>query len=233
MGGDVFGKTVTAVAGVTGAVGSLVGSKRQSQAMNQMAQQGQQYDARTRGLMEYFLGGGKASQLKVPGFSDQFARLDYVAQEQARAVDNEARKTQQLIADSVPDGGAKLRMLAELAQKTQEQKGQIMRETAQRKRDLDVELTNQYLKAATAYKAGPGYDVQYANAAQQYGEYGKAAAGLGQALGQLTQLGSEDKKKEEVVKYYPPRAPSEVKVTDNKDLLDDVWQYKDSAYGIE
>ena len=185
MGGVGFGQIAQAVVGVGGVVGSTIAAKSQADYMNQLMSGGSGQKARVAGIDEYFLGGGKAQALNIPGMQDQFAEVDFAVQEQLRNVDAQANKSRQMIADNIPEGGAKLRALADLAMQTQEARGKVVREAQSTKRDLDTQLTNQYLQAAMGRNVGVSSDAKMYSTLQDYGSRQKDIAALGSTFGTL------------------------------------------------
>lgn len=195
MGGIEMGSVVQAVVGVGGAVASSIAAGSQADYMNQMLKQGQGQAARVAGLDEYFLGGGRASKLNVPGFREQFAEVDYALQEQLRTLDEQSEKARQQIADNIPSGGAKLRALAQLSVSTQDARGKVVREAQTKKRDMDVELTNSYLQAAMNRKPGASQDARLWASMRGY-ESGQAdIRAIGSALGSLGEQVTAEKPK--------------------------------------
>ena len=168
MGGVAVGDIVNTVVGVGGTVASSIAASSQADYMNQMMQQGNVQRAQVAGLDEYFLGGGKASNLNIPGFQDQFASLDFAEQEQLRTIDEQSAKARQMIADNIPSSGAKLRALADLAMQTQDAHSKVVRETQTKKRDMDIQLTNQYLQNAMNRQVGPTQNARLEAAQRDY-----------------------------------------------------------------
>lgn len=193
MGGIGFGDVVKTVVGVGGLASSTYAASDQAKYMNSLLNEGADQRALVRGIDKYFLGGGRARQLDIPGMQDQFAEIDYGVQEQLRNIDSQAAKSKQQIADTLPSGGAKLRALADLAVQTQEARGKAIREAQSAKRDLDVKLTNEYLQAAMGRKTGVGYDTQLYAAMQDYGNRQKDIASIGTVLGSMLGEGEGDK----------------------------------------
>ena len=183
---------VQTVVGGVGVAGSVYGAVSQADAMNDMMQQGRGTMALQEGISQYFLGGGKASGLDVPGFRDQFSEIDYALQEQQRRIGAQARSAQQMISENIPPGGAKLRALAELSMKTQDEKGKAVRESQSRKRDLDVNLTNQYTQQAMQQKYGPSQDARLWSTQKDYEGMVNNFGAMSKVAGDITQqaLGS-------------------------------------------
>ena len=186
MGGFGAEQIVQTVVGVGGTAASIYGAQSQAKALNQMVGQGRGTMAMQEGLAQYFLGGGKASQLDIPGFQDQFGEIDYALQEQNRLIDSQSRSAQDMIAQNIPPGGAKLRALADLAIKTQDAKGKATRESQSRKRDLDVQLTNQYTQAAMNRNFGPSQDARMWATQKDYENMTRNYGAISGALGNLT-----------------------------------------------
>jgi len=186
--GSGFGaeQIVQTVVGVAGTAASVYGASSQAKALNQMMEQGQGTVAMQQGITEYFLGGGKASQLDVPGFQDQFGEIDFALQEQNRLIDSQSKSAQQMIAENIPPGGAKLRALADLAIKTQDAKGKATRESQTAKRDLDVKLTNQYTQQAMGAKYGASQDARMWATQKDYANMTKNYGAIASTLGDLT-----------------------------------------------
>lgn len=192
MGGIGFGDIVKTVVGVGGLASSTYSAYGQSRYINNLLNEGNEQRSLVRGIDKYFLGGGKARQLDIPGMQDQFAEIDFATQEQLRNIDSQAAKSRQQIADTLPSGGAKLRALADLAVQSQEARGKAIREAQSAKRDLDTKLTNEYLQAAMGRKTGAGYDAQLYAALQDYGNRQKDISSIGTVLGSMLGEGEGD-----------------------------------------
>jgi len=186
MGGFGAEQIVQTVIGVGGTAASIYGAHSQATELNKMVGQGRETVAMQEGLAQYFIGGGRASKLDIPGFRDQFSEIDYALQEQQRRIDAQGRSAQQMIAENIPPGGAKLRALADLAIKTQDEKGRAVRESQSRKRDLDVQLTNQYTQQAMGFKGGPSQDARLWATQKDYDNTLRNYQALSGSLGQLT-----------------------------------------------
>ena len=156
--------------------------KQQAEFANRAMAEGAPYRAKVEGLNEYFLGGGRASDLNIPGFREQFAEVDFSLQEEQRRVDAAAMKERQAIADNL-SGGAKIRALVELARKTQDLKGKAAGQATQKKRDLDISLTNQYLSGAMGYNTGVTSGEKLQAATSAMANQGQAFSALGGVLG--------------------------------------------------
>ena len=187
MGGIDFATAVKTVAGVAGTVGSTLAAKSQADYLNKQLALGDVQRSKVAGIDDYFLNKGKASGLNVPGFRNQFGEVDYAIQTQINEVTAQARKAREMIASSVPAGGAKLRALAQLSLKTQDEIGRITREGATKKRDLDIKLTNSYLQAAMNRKIGPSQEAKFWGAQRDYVNRGKDIQALGASLGTLAE----------------------------------------------
>jgi hypothetical protein len=187
MGGVGFMDIAKTVIGVGGVVGSTMAASSQAKYMNQLMSEGSEQRGRVAGIDNYFMGGGRAQGLAVPGFQEQFSEIDFAVQEQLRNLEREAGKSRQMISDTLPAGGAKLRALADLAMRTQEEKSKVVKEAQTRKRDLDVQLTNQYLQAAMGRQHGVSMDARMSAALQDYGGRQRDIAALGSALGGLAE----------------------------------------------
>jgi hypothetical protein len=186
MGGQVgLGQVVQTVVGVGGTVMSSYAAGQQADYMNQLMSEGAGTRARAQGIDEYFLGGGQASELDVPGFSDQFGQVDFALEQQLMQIDDAAREARQQISEGIPSGGAKLRALAELAQSAQDQKAAAIREAQATKRDLDVRLTNAYTRAAMGRNYGPSQDARLWAASRDYENRIGDINAISQSLGSL------------------------------------------------
>lgn len=142
-------------------------------------------------LYKHFLGGGRAEDLNVPGFSEQFQEIDYATANQLRQLSATSKESQRIIADTMT-GGAKLRALAEVARSTGDNKARITGEAAQKRRDLDIQLTNEWTKKAADYRSGVNPDVAYAgeqrdieSALGSYGSAQKDYQAISESLGYL------------------------------------------------
>lgn len=203
MGGFGAEQIVQTIIGVGGTAASIYGATSQAKSMNQMIGQGRGTVALQEGLAKYFLGGGKASRLDIPGFQDQFGEIDFALQEQERLIDDQSKDAQQMIADNIPPGGAKLRALANLAIKTQDAKGKAVRESQSRKRDLDVQLTNQYTQAAMGAKYGPSQDARLWTTQRDYENMVRNYGAISGTLGQMTTEAFRSGGEEPRISYDP------------------------------
>ncbi len=158
---------------------------KQEEYMQQLVDKGGANQELIEGIDRYFLGGGKASSIDIPGFSQQFGQLDYMREQQESMIDQEIRNSRQMIEDTMPGGGAKLRALAELSIKSQDAKNKINQEYEGKKNDLDVNLTNQYLQGAMGRQTGVPYGTQYAYGMQGLMNTQGQMSGLGTSLGKL------------------------------------------------
>ena len=208
MGGVGFSDVVNTVVGVGGAVSSWSAASSQQEYLNQQMEMGNKQRGLVAGLDEYFLGGGKASRLNVPGFQQQFGQLDTAAQEQIRQLDSQAEKSRRMIADNIPDGGAKLRALADLSMRVQDERGKIVRETQAKKSDLDVQLTNQYLQQAMGRQVGPSQDARMYAALGDYRERQADLQALGGAIGTLGDKMFQSGGESQGVEYVPQQEQS-------------------------
>jgi hypothetical protein len=210
MGGVGIGDVVNTVVGAAGAAGSMMAAKSQGDYLNQQLEAGNKQRGMVAGLDEYFLGGGKASGLSAPGFQSQFGEVDYAVQEQLRQIDGQTNKAKQMISDNIPNGGAKLRALADLAIQSEDARGKVVREAQSKKRDLDVQLTNQYLQQAMQRQPGPSQDARLWAVQQDYGNRVKDIGALGATLGTLAdkvQYGQPQKGSD--VQYLPQNSPTQ------------------------
>lgn len=142
-------------------------------------------------LYKHFLAGGRAADLNVPGFSEQFQEIDYATANQLRQLGAQSKESQRVIVDNMT-GGAKLRALAEVARTTADNKVRITGEAAQKRRDLDIQLTNEWTKKAADYRSGVSPDVAYAgeqrdieSALGAYGGAQKDTQAILQSLGYM------------------------------------------------
>ena len=157
-------------------------------------------------LYKHFLGGGRAADLNVPGFSEQFQEIDYATANQLRQLSGSSKESQRIIADTMT-GGAKLRALAEVARTTADNKARITGEAAQKRRDLDVQLTNEWTRKAADYRSGVSPDVAYAGEQKDIegalGAYSGAQSDYQAILASLGYLAGEEKKKVSPVTPVP------------------------------
>lgn len=112
---------------------------------------------RALGLYDAILQGKMPEQLAA--FQPQFNEIDFAMNEELRGVDLAARKAQRMVSDSVPEGGARTRLLASIAMNAQDKKAQTIGLAKQKRRDLNIQLQNQYFQEAMTFgKAQPeGY----------------------------------------------------------------------------
>jgi len=207
MGGISAGQIVNTVVGVGGTVASSLAAKSQAEDLNRLMGRGEQQAAQVAGLDEYFLGGGRAEKLNVPGFREQFSEVDFSQQEQLRAIDQQAAKSRQMIADNIPPGGAKLRALADLAVKTQDAHSQVVREAESKKRDLDIKLTNQYLQNAMNRQVGPSQEARLWAAQQDYQNRQRDMGAIAGALGSLGEQALSGEQTRPAIEYREAEVP--------------------------
>lgn len=228
MGEAIWGAAAEAAVGIGTAVYASSQAGDQEEYMQSLVNQGSGNRDMIEGIDRYFLGGGKASALDIPGFADQFGQLDFMRQEQESLVEQEIRNSQQMIEDTMPSGGAKLRALAELSIKSQDAKNTVTREYEGKKNDLDVQLTNQYMQGAMGRQSGVGLNTQYAMGNQNLQTSQNMMAGIGQGLGNLagSLAGGNERPQYE---YTPPRAPTSASSTLNWDEAnnEDYWDFTD------
>ena len=186
MGEAVWSAAATTAVGIGSAVIANNAASDQAEYMQQLTDQGSGNRDLREGVDRYFLGGGKASELNIPGFSEQFGQLDYMREEQESMVDEEVRNSRQLIEDTMPSGGAKLRALAELSIKSQDAKNKVNQEYEAKKNDLDVQLTNQYMQGAMGRQGSTvGLNTQYSMGMQGLQNSQNLMGGIGESLGSL------------------------------------------------
>jgi hypothetical protein len=104
---------------------------------------------RTAGLFRAILAGEQPQNLDF--FRSQFEEIDYAAQAKLRSTDAEAEAARRKIASTVPTGGLKLRMLADIAMKAQDQKATITNEARDAIRNKNLELKNEYMTKALTF----------------------------------------------------------------------------------
>lgn len=222
---DVFASLATGVGQNIGKVAQVgLGaygmwqSKRDAEEMNKYLQHmhevGGTEEGMVAGLARYFLGGGRARALKLPLFREQFNEVDYQLQEQLRSVQQQARQQMQSVYDHVPPGGRRTRLLAEIARNAQDQKGKATREATTRKRELDIQLTNEYMRWAVGYKRGPGYDAKFKHAIDAMKEKRAAYAALAKAVGGAFAGEAENKPLIENISTIPPWQPTKATPTE-------------------
>jgi len=186
MGDAIWGAAANAAVGIGSAVMAKSAADDQSEYMQQLVDQGSGNRDLREGVDRYFLGGGKASGLNIPGFSEQFGQLDFMREEQEGMVDEEVRNSRQMIEDTMPSGGAKLRALAELSIKSQDAKNKVNREYEAKKNDLDVQLTNSYMQGAMGRQGSTvGLNTQYSMGMQGLQNSQNLMGGIGAGLGKL------------------------------------------------
>jgi len=185
MGDAAWGAAATAAVGIGTAVMANNAASNQEDYMQSLVSQGQGNRDLIDKINQHFLGGGRAIDLDIPGFSNQFGQLDFMREEQEKMIDDEVRDSQQLIEDTMPSGGSKLRALAELSIKSQDAKNTVNREYEAKKNDLDVNLTNQYLTGAMGQRGGVSPNTQYFMGMQNLANSQNMMAGIGTSLGRL------------------------------------------------
>lgn len=236
MGDAAWGAAASAAVGIGTAVMAKSAASDQEDYMQSLVNQGQGNRDLIEGIDRYFLGGGRAIDYDIPGFSQQFGQLDYMREEQESMIDEEVRNSQQLIEDTMPEGGSKLRALAELSIKSQDAKNKVNQEYEAKKNDLDVGLTNQYLQGAMGRQGGVGYDTQYAYGMQGLMNSQNMMAGIGQSLGRLAGSVGQDKSGSGMEYYQKqiPQAPAPVSAygTVSKQAANngDYWDFSDDDY---
>jgi hypothetical protein len=231
MGEAAWGAAASAAVGIGTAVMANSQASEQEDYMQSLVNQGQGNRDLIEGIDRYFLGGGRAADYDIPGFADQFGQLDFMREEQEQLIDNEVRDSQQLIEDTMPSGGSKLRALAELSIKSQDAKNTINREYEGKKNDLDVNLTNQYLQGAMGRQGGVGYDTQYAYGMQGLQNSQNMMAGIGTSLGRLAGSLGKDKKGMEV--EVIPKSGYDITPTGAGSTIqegNDYWDFADDNY---
>jgi len=188
-------------------------------------------------LYKHFLGGGRAGDLDIPGFSEQFQEIDYGVANQMRQLSTQSKEAQQVVADNMT-GGAKIRALAQIARTTADNKARIVGEGAQKRRDLDIALTNEWTKKATDYRSGVDPNVQYSGEQKDIesalGAYGSSQRDLNAILESLGSMyGSRQSPSTPTGKAVPPTSTSRPpSMTDlYNDPLTDSWLKKDIRSG--
>lgn len=104
---------------------------------------------RAAGIYNALLRGESPMALDV--FKSQFDEIEYAAQAKLRETDAQAETARRQIASSVPAGGLKLRMLAEIATKAQDQKAVITNAARDEIKNKNLELRNTYLTKALSF----------------------------------------------------------------------------------
>lgn len=177
--------------------------------------------AQTGEIYRALLSGQKPSQL--PQFRSQFQEIEQATQAKLRDIDKMALAERQKMVSSVPQGGMRLRMLADLAMKTKDQKAAIISEARDVVQRKNVELKDKYTTQALEYGRGQpqqalqGYQVsgqmlqqtptagptggQQLTAATSNLESAQGALGkIGESIGALA---TKPKPQEPVVRYVP------------------------------
>ena len=185
MGDAVWGAAANAAVGIGSAVMAKSAADDQTDYMQSLVDQGQGNRELIEGVFRYFLVGGIAIEYEIPGFIKQFGMMDFMREEQEKMVDEEVRNSRQLIEDTMPSGGSKLRALAELSIKSQDAKNRVNQEFEAKKNDLDVKLTNEYMTGAMGRQNGVGYDTQFAYGMQGLMGSQNNMYGIGQSMGRL------------------------------------------------
>lgn len=219
---NVWGTVAETAVGVGSAVMASNAASEQEDYMQQLVNQGSENRDLIESVDRYFLGGGNASKLDIPGFSEQFGQLDYYREQSEAQIDQEYRNSLQNIEDTMPAGGSKMRALAELSLQAQDAKNRVNQEYEAKKNDLDVQLTNQYLQGAMGRQNGVSLNTQYAAGMQGLGQTQNQLASIGSSLGQLAgSIGKEDKG---LLKYYeatkPVPASGTLQGADYEDIYD-------------
>jgi len=104
---------------------------------------------RTAGIFRAILAGQEPVTLDV--FRSQFEEINYTAQAKLRATDATAEAARRKISSTVPTGGLKLRMLADIAMKAQDEKAAITNEARDAIRTKNLELKNEYMTKALEF----------------------------------------------------------------------------------
>jgi len=222
MGDAVWGAAANAAVGIGSAVMANSQASAQEDYMQQLINQGQGNRDLIEGIDRYFLGGGKASALDIPGFTEQFGQLDYMREENEKMIDQEMRNMQQQIEDTMPSGGAKLRALADLSIKAQDAKNRVNQEYEAKKNDMDVQLTNSYLQGAMGRQSGVSPNTQYAYGMQGLMGTQQQMYGIGESLGKLA--GSIGGKSGSGMEYYQKELPQAADPVGARSTMDnDMW----------
>lgn len=223
MGDAVWSAAATAAVGIGSAVMANSQASKQEDYMQELVNQGSANRDLIEGIDRYFLGGGKASGLDIPGFSQQFGQLDYMREEQEKRIDQEIRNSRQMIEDTMPSGGAKLRALAELSINSQDAKNRVSQEYEAKKNDLDVQLTNQYLQGAMGRQNGVDLNTQYAYGMQGLMGSQNQLYGIGESLGKLAGSLSKSKKGSEIEDYQKQLPQAVAPVSAYSTMDNDMW----------
>jgi len=207
-GGSTLGSAAQLALGGFGMIQSYRAASRQEDVLRGAQRAAQQQRGRVEPIFEYFLGGGRAQDLNIPGFAEQFAEVDAALQEEQRRIDAQFQNAQQQIMDAIPQQrGARVRALAELARKKQDLKAAAARRAIQRKHELDVTLTNDYLKAALGYAPGGSQEALLAQAQRSYDTNLANLAALGQYVGSALGPRVQQQPMVNVYSGYPSRPP--------------------------
>ena len=109
---------------------------------------------RTMGIFRAILSGQEPMELGP--FRSQFEEIEYATQAKLRDIDREANDARFRISDTIPDSGMKMRMLADIAMKTQDLKAGAIKEGRDKIRDTNMQLRNEYMGKALEFgKAQP------------------------------------------------------------------------------
>lgn len=124
---------------------------RYAQQMAAAAQQQTDPEAlgRTMGIFRAILAGQEPSELGP--FRSQFEEIENSVQAKLRDIDREATDARFRISDTIPDSGMKMRMLADIAMKTQDLKATAIKEGRDTIRDTNMKLRNEYMGKALEF----------------------------------------------------------------------------------
>ncbi|MFA5132933.1 MAG: hypothetical protein WC444_06430 [Candidatus Paceibacterota bacterium] len=104
---------------------------------------------RTAGLFRAILQGAEPEALDV--FKSQFDEIEYATQAKLRDIDAQAETARRMIADKVPTGGLKMRMLADVAMKAQDEKAAATAKSREDRKTLNLTLKNEYMGKALEF----------------------------------------------------------------------------------
>jgi hypothetical protein len=227
MGAAAWSAAAQAAVGIGTAVVANSQANEQEEYMQSLVNQGQGNRDLIEGIDRYFLGGGRAVDYDIPGFSEQFGQLDNTTKELISKVDDDMWFGQQQIEDTMPAGGSKLRALAELSIKGQDVKAQIRREYEAKKNDLDVNLTNSYLQKAMGRQGGVDYNTQYSMGMQGLLSSQNMMAGIGSSLGRLAGSFGKDDDDKPTMEMSPKSGLAPTPYSARNTLDPDGWDLAD------
>ena len=190
---------------------------------------------RTAGIYRALLEGKEPYELEP--FRSQFEEIESATQAKLRDIDVGSEAARRQIASTIPQGGMKLRMLADVAMKAQDLKATEIKGARDAIRNKNMELKDTYMKEALTFgkgqpeqlskgyqttgailgqypaSAGASPDAQLYLSQKAAQESGNTVATIGEEIGKLVELGKP--KVTQPSGYIPVKPSSEKYANDN------------------